>query len=77
MGLECGSGYSSIVATKNQVSSDLGGGCDSRSQIWGVLRSEVGTRIWNLIQEPKTLNEIQGAILEGTRLSLTVVLTNS
>lgn len=67
MGLECrGSGYSSIVATKNQVSSDLGGEAvilDLKSGVYYGL-NDVGTRIWNLIQEPKTLNEIQGAILE-------------
>jgi len=39
MGLECRD-QGIQAAAKNQVSSDLGGGCDSRSQIWGVLRSE-------------------------------------
>jgi hypothetical protein len=60
------SGYSSVVATKNQVSSDLGGEAvilDLKSGVYYGL-NDVGTRIWHLIQEPKTLNEIQDAILE-------------
>ena len=67
MGLECRvSEYSSIVATKNQVSSDLGGEAvilDLKSGVYYGLNN-VGTRVWNLLQEPKTLNEIKNAILE-------------
>lgn len=58
--------YSSIVATKNQVSSDLGGEAvilDLKSGVYYGLNN-VGTRIWNLLQEPKTINEIKDAILE-------------
>ena len=58
--------YSSIVVTKNQVSSDLGGEAvilDLKSGVYYGLNN-VGTRIWNLLQEPKTINEIKDAILE-------------
>lgn len=67
MGLERRvTGYSSIVATKDQVSSDLGGEAVILALKSGVYYglNDVGTRIWNLIQEPRTLNEIQDAILE-------------
>jgi hypothetical protein len=67
MGLEHKiSGYSSVVATKNQVSSDLGGEAiilDLKSGVYYGL-NDVGTRLWHLIQEPRTFNEIQDAILE-------------
>lgn len=57
---------SSAVATKNQVSSDLGQEAvilDLKSGVYYGL-NDVGTRIWNLLQEPKTLSEIRDLILE-------------
>lgn len=67
MGLEHRvSEYSSIVATKNQVSSDLGGEAvilDLKSGVYYGLNS-LGTQVWNLLQEPKTISEIKNAILE-------------
>ena len=57
---------SSVVATKNQVSSDLGQEAvilDLKSGVYYGL-NDVGTRIWNLIQEPKTLSKIRDLILE-------------
>jgi len=61
MVLEC----SSVVATKDQVCSDLAGEAvilDLKSGVYYGL-NEVGASIWNLIQEPRTVNEIQDAIL--------------
>lgn len=58
--------YSIVVAAKEQVSSDLAGEAvilDFKSGVYYGL-NEVGARIWNLIQEPKTINEIRDAILE-------------
>ena len=58
--------YSSVVATKEQVSSDLGQEAvilDLKSGVYYGL-NDVGTRIWNLIQEPRTLNEIRDAIVK-------------
>jgi len=71
------SGYSSVVATKTKFPLILAEAVilDLKSGVYYGL-NDVGTRIWHLIQEPKTLNEIQDAILE-VRLSLTVALTNS
>jgi hypothetical protein len=57
---------SSVVAAKEQVSSDLAGEAvilDFKSGVYYGL-NEVGASIWNLIQEPKTVNEIRDAILE-------------
>lgn len=57
---------SSVVAAKEQVSSDLAGEAvilDLKSGVYYGL-NEVGASIWNLIQEPKTVNEIRDAILE-------------
>ena len=58
--------YSIVVAAKEQVSSDLAGEAvilDFKSGVYYGL-NEVGASIWNLIQEPKTVNEIRDAILE-------------
>jgi Coenzyme PQQ synthesis protein D (PqqD) len=59
------SGHSTVVAVKQQVSSDL----DDEAVILhlkaGVYYGldSVGARIWALIQEPKTVDEIKDAIL--------------
>lgn len=59
-------GYSSIVAAKEQVSSDLAGEAVilnlKSGKYYGL--NAVGARIWNLIQEPRTLNDIRNVILE-------------
>ena len=60
------SGNSTVVAVKQQVSSDL----DDEAVILhlkaGVYYGldSVGARIWALIQEPKTVDQIKNAILE-------------
>ncbi len=59
------SGHSTVVAVKQQVSSDL----DDEAVILhlkaGVYYGldSVGARIWALIQEPKTVDQIKDAIL--------------
>jgi hypothetical protein len=57
--------YTSVVAAKEQVSSDLAGEAvilDLKSGVYYGLNS-VGASIWNLIQEPRTINEVRDAIL--------------
>jgi hypothetical protein len=54
-----------IVATKDQVSCDLAGEAAILNLKNGVYYGldPVGARIWNLIQEPKTLAQIRETIL--------------
>jgi len=57
--------YSSVVAVKEQVSSDLAGEAvilNLKSGVYHNLNA-VGASIWNLIQEPRTVNEIRDALL--------------
>jgi hypothetical protein len=59
------SGSSTVVAARDQVSCDLAGEAailDMKSGIYYGLNA-VGARIWNLIQEPKTADEVAAAIL--------------
>ncbi|MGJ5673904.1 MAG: PqqD family peptide modification chaperone [Nostochopsis sp.] len=54
-----------IVASIEQISSDLGGEAvilNLKSGMYHGL-NEVGARIWNLIQTPKTVKDIKGVIL--------------
>lgn len=54
-----------IVATKEQISSDLAGEAvilDVRSGIYYGL-NEVGARIWALIQQPRSVREIRHTLL--------------
>jgi hypothetical protein len=54
------------VAVKDQVSSDLGGEVailDLKAGVYYGLDA-VGARIWSLIQEPRTVNEIRDILLE-------------
>jgi hypothetical protein len=55
-----------IVRASDQVSCDLGGESailDVKAGIYYGLNA-VGTRIWNLIQEPKRLKEVRDTLLE-------------
>jgi hypothetical protein len=57
--------YASVVARQEQVSSDLAGETvilDLKSGVYYGLNS-VGASIWNLIQEPRTINEVREALL--------------
>jgi ornithine carbamoyltransferase len=58
--------HSKVVAATNQVSSDLGGETailNLKNSVYYGLDA-VGTRIWELMQEPRTVNEIRDALLE-------------
>lgn len=60
------SGSSTVVAAKDQVSSDLGGEVailDLKAGVYYGLDA-VGARIWSFIQEPRTVNEIRDILLE-------------
>jgi len=57
--------YTSVVARQDQVSSDLAGETvilDLKSGVYYGL-NQVGASIWNLIQEPKTVNEVRDVLL--------------
>ena len=54
------------MAAKDQASSDLGGEVailDLKAGVYYGLDA-VGGRIWSLIQEPRTVNEIRDILLE-------------
>ncbi len=54
-----------VIASVEQISSDLGGEIvilNLKSGMYHGL-NEVGSRIWNLIQTPKTVKDIKAAIL--------------
>lgn len=55
-----------VVAAKDQVSSDLGEEVAILNLKNGVYYGldAVGARIWNLIQEPKAVNEILDVLLD-------------
>lgn len=59
------SGASIVAATTDQVSSDMAGEAvilNLKSSAYYGL-NEVGAWIWNMLQEPKTVNEIRDVIL--------------
>jgi hypothetical protein len=55
-----------VVATKEQISTDLGGEVVILALQSGRYFSlnDVGSLIWNLMQEPKTVLQIRDAILD-------------
>jgi hypothetical protein len=57
---------STVVVAEGQVSSDLGGEVAILSLKNGVYYGldAVGARIWELIQGPRTVNEIRDVLLE-------------
>ena len=57
---------STVVAAKDQVSSDLGGEVAILDLAGGVYYGldEVGARIWELIQEPIVVDQIQATLVE-------------
>jgi Coenzyme PQQ synthesis protein D (PqqD) len=60
------SGQTIVVAAEGQVSCDLvdeAAILDLKSGVYFALNA-VGARIWKLIQEPKTVNEVRDALLE-------------
>ena len=54
-----------VVASKNQISNDLGGEAAILDLEAGVYYGldEVGARIWELIQEPRAANEVRDVLL--------------
>lgn len=55
-----------VVAAKEQVSCDLGGEAailNLKNSVYYGLNA-VGVRVWNLIQEPKTADEVLCVLLE-------------
>jgi hypothetical protein len=57
--------HSTVVAVKEQVYSDLGGEVailDLKGDLYYGL-DEVGARIWQLIQEPRTVADIEEILL--------------
>lgn len=58
-------GDSRVVVAKEQISSDLDGEAvilNLKSGVYYGLNT-VGASIWNLIQQPRTISEIQDALL--------------
>jgi hypothetical protein len=58
-------GHSRVVVAKEQISSDLDGEAvilNLKSGVYYGL-NPVGASIWSLIQQPKTISEIQDALL--------------
>lgn len=56
--------HSTVVATKGQVSSDLGGEIvvlDLEAGSYYGL-NEVGARVWELVREPRVVREVQATI---------------
>ncbi|MBW4630357.1 MAG: PqqD family peptide modification chaperone [Iphinoe sp. HA4291-MV1] len=55
-----------VVAAVEQISSDLGGEAVILNLKSGVYHglNEVGSRIWNLIQQPKEVKDIKQTLLE-------------
>jgi Coenzyme PQQ synthesis protein D (PqqD) len=55
-----------VIASTEQISSDLGGEAVILNLKSGVYHglNEVGARVWNLIQEPRTVKDIKQALLE-------------
>ena len=55
-----------VVAVEEQISSDLGGESvilNIKNGIYHGL-NEVGARVWNLIEKPKTVKDIKQVLLE-------------
>jgi hypothetical protein len=57
---------STVVAAKNQVSSDIGGEVAILDLEAGTYYGldEVGARVWELIQQPRRVSEVRDALLE-------------
>ena len=55
-----------VVATEDQISSDLGGESVILNMKTGVYHglNEVGARVWNLIEKPKAVKDVKKVLLE-------------
>lgn len=58
--------FSIVVASTEQISSDLNGEAVILNLKSGVYHglNEVGAFVWNLVQQPKTVKDINQALLE-------------
>lgn len=58
--------HSTVVAARNQVSSDLGGEVAILNLQAGVYfgLDEVGSRVWELVQKPRRVDQIRAALSE-------------
>jgi len=65
------SGRSIIVAAKDQVSCDLAGDAAILNLKTGVYYGldPVGARIWKLIQQPRSVDELRGMLLSEYEVS--------
>lgn len=57
---------STVVAARDQVSSDLGGEVAILNLPAGMYYGldDVGVRVWELVQEPRMVSEIQDVVVE-------------
>lgn len=57
---------SSVVVTRDQVSCDIGGETAILSLSSGIYYGldSIGSRIWDLIQQPRTIAELETILLE-------------
>ena len=55
-----------VVAASDQISSDLGGEAVILNMKTGIYHglNEIGARVWDLIEQPKTVKEVKQALLE-------------
>ncbi len=55
-----------VVTAEDQISSDLGGEAVILNMKTGIYHglNEVGARVWDLIEQPKTVKEIKQVLLE-------------
>ena len=55
-----------VVATEDQISSDLGGESVILNMKTGVYHglNEVGARVWDLIEKPKAVKDIKQVLLQ-------------
>ncbi|MEO1429122.1 MAG: PqqD family peptide modification chaperone [Cyanobacteria bacterium J06632_19] len=60
------SDFSTVVTVSDQVSSDLGGEAVILNMKTGVYHglNEVGAKIWDLMEQPKTVKEIHNLLVE-------------
>lgn len=60
-----------VVAAEEQISSDLGGESVILNMKTGVYHglNEVGARVWDLIEKPKTVKDIKQVVLEEYEVS--------
>ena len=63
-----------VVSVKNQVSSDLGGEAVILNMSTGTYHglNEVGARVWNLIEQPQVVKDIQQTLLQEYEIESSV-----